>query len=82
MRLADACGGVIRRPGCFDGWIAERLHLVGPTGERYTLEELRAAHWLRQLHEVAAGTPDRCTPQGLRDHSPYRESPRSTAAHE
>ena len=68
VRLAEAAAGVIRGRGCFDGWIAERLHLVGPTGERYTLEELRAAHWLRQLHESVAPSmePHLTTPAASR----------------
>lgn len=60
VRLADAAGGVIRRRGSFDGWIAENVHLVGPTGERYTLEELRAAHWLRQMDRGCPSFVSRC----------------------
>lgn len=68
VRLAEAAGGMIRRRGAWNGWIAERLHLSGPTGERYTLEELRAAHWLRQLHESIAPTtePHLTTPAAAR----------------
>lgn len=46
VRLADAAGGKING-GTFAGWTARRV-LSGPTGESYTLEDLRAAHWLKQ----------------------------------
>lgn len=51
LRLADAAAGVIRG-GVFDGWRAQGDTLSGPTGERYTLADIRAAHWQRQLAQA------------------------------
>lgn len=47
IRLANAAGGVIES-GTFAGWQARRV-LSGPSGESYNLEDMRAAHWLKQM---------------------------------
>lgn len=47
VRLAAAAAGLIQT-GTFEGWQARRV-LSSPSGESYTVEEMRAAHWLQQL---------------------------------
>lgn len=59
--LAAAATGQIQA-GCLLGWQSGR-ELSGPTGESYTLADIRAAHWLRQLTAEQAREADRLRQQ-------------------
>lgn len=47
VRLAAAAAGIIQT-GTLAGWQARHV-LSSPSGESYTLEDMRAAHWWRQM---------------------------------
>lgn len=45
-----------RRPECWNNWFYDRHFLVDPEGNEYSINEIRAIFWNRQLIESLTGT--------------------------